>query len=138
MHRLIRLINSSVQVQNFPEFLIGLQLPGKLLFVVLFQLLLHDCYDLGYFIVLTSAKLRVYFPITVVASIQVYKAFQSCIVICLELIPSIFTLSHVCHFLYHIGHDIGDWGIIVFKSRINCINIVFMFLLIRSCISLNM
>jgi hypothetical protein len=87
---------------------ISLELPGKFLLIVLFQLFLHNGNNLRDFIVLVSPKLGVDFSIAVVASVKIDKTLKCSVSIIFEFIMSIFALSHIGHLFNHVRHDICD------------------------------
>lgn len=87
---------------------ISLELPGKFLLIVLFQLFLHDGNNLRDFIVLVSSQLRVDFSIAVVASVKIDKTLKCSVGIVFEFVMSIFALSHIGHLFNHVRHDICD------------------------------
>lgn len=106
LHGFIGFGDSPVQVQDLAMFQICFEFPRELLFVVLLQLLLDNCDDLRYLIVLVPAELGIDFFVAVVASVKIDETFQGCVIIILELVVGIFAFADIGHLLNHIGHDI--------------------------------
>ena len=74
-HSLVRLGDTSIEVQISPLLCVGFELSGKLLLVVLFKLLLDNS-DYGRnFLVFAFSEQLVHFFVSVVSSVEIYEAF---------------------------------------------------------------
>ena len=74
-HSLVRLGDTSIEVQISPLLCVGFELSGKLLLVVLFKLLLDNSDDGRNFLVFAFSEQLVHFFVSVVSSVEIYEAF---------------------------------------------------------------
>lgn len=95
---------------------------------------MYNCDYCRYFFILASPELRVYSSIGVVPCIQKYKAFQCSVWFITKLILSSFTFPYICHFLYHIRHNISDRSIIIPECFVYWFHIFLVLFLISCCI----
>lgn len=95
-------------------FQVRLEFPGEFLLIVLLKLLSDRRNDLRDLIILITPELRVNFLVAVMPGVQVDEAFQSRIVVILELIVCSLALPHVGHLFDHVRHDICDRSIVAF------------------------
>ena len=89
-------------------FHVSLQLPGKFLPVVLFQLLLNHPDHTRHFLILTPPQHRIHLLVREIASVQVHETLQRSVLLSiLKPLLGLALFPLVCHLLDHVGEYVG-------------------------------
>jgi hypothetical protein len=125
-HRLIRLVDTPVEIQIAPLLGVGLELARELFLVVLLELLLDDADDCRDLVVLALAQQLVHLLVGVVSGVEVDEALEGSVLLLLfEALLGTVLLSVVGDLLQHEGHDVGGGHGILLDGLVDGLYVLF-------------